>query len=390
MTTAKQTKENYIANATANDKQYIKEIAFILDRAEETSFSVSMQLDLHGNKRNDQNEIYRERMTDSDVCVLLDSFKQNTFITGLNLGYNNIGDEGAVAIEKYLSETNALKTLILSYNSIGPVGAERIAKGLQLNDSLISLQLDGNKFGNDGGMAIAGALQVNDCLEELDLNDTDMTTQTVIAFTTVLKSNRGLLNVHLGRPLLTSQQEETTVHIAKMLEVNTRLTELHITKHGMMNFGAEQLMDHLKHNTVLLHLDLSCNRISRDGIKCIADYLGTNPQLQVLNLAYNRAEDDGAKYLAEALRSNMSLLTLVLCSNTLTDDGLCALAKTVQSGNQYLRQLYIWGNKIGIPAAQAFMELTDSNVPRLMPDDTDVRAYVVDGQPYLARLASPY
>lgn len=389
MTTAKQTKDNYISFAETSSKQYIKEIAFILDRAEEND-RVSMQLDLHGNKRNDRNEMYRERMTDDDLCTLLSSLKSNTFITGINVGYNHIGDVGAAAIEKYLSETNALKTLILSYNEIGARGAEHIAKGLQLNDSLTCLKLDGNKFGNDGGMAVAGALQVNDSLEELDLNDTDMSTQTVIAFTTVLKSNRGLLSVHLGRPILTSTQEETTVHIAKMLEVNTRLKELHITKHDMRNYGAGQLMDHVKHNTTILHLDLSCNRISRDGIACIANYLAKNPQLQILNLAYNRAEDDGAKSLAEALKSNMSLTTLVLCSNTLTDDGLCALATVLQKGNQYLRQLFIWGNKIGIPAAQAFMELTDGAVPRLMPDDTDVRAYVVDDLPYLARLASPY
>ena len=108
-----------------------------------------------------------------------------------------------------------------------------------------------------------------------------------------------------------------------------------------------------------------------------------------LNLAYNRVEDQGAIWLSEALDTNVSLTTLVICSNSLTDVGLCAIAKLLHT-NPTVTKLYIWGNKIGEGAARAFMELTQGDFPRLLADDIDVRAYVVDDVPYLARVSSPY
>lgn len=391
--TAEETKRNYLNHAEQLGGKCLPEVIIMLDLADdvgEENGASCMSLDLHGNKRNVQNEMYRDRISDEAVSLLVKPLMDhNIFIVGLNLGYNLITGEGAAVIGKYLEVTNALKTLILSYNDIDAAGAAAIAKGLQMNDSLTELRLDGNKFGNEGGMAIAGALQVNDTLSILNMDDTDLTAQTLVAFTTVLKTHRSLLNIHLGRPLLKSLQEETTVHIGKMLETNNCLQEIHITKHGMCNSGAQQLMKFISDNMYLLHLDLSCNSISRDGIKAIAEYLGRSPQLEVLNLGYNRAEDDGAIDIAEALRSNMNLKTLVLCSNSLSDFGLCALAKVLKNTTA-LQQLFIWGNKFGNDASQAFMDLTVGEVPRLAPEDTDVRAYVVDGVPCLARLASPY
>lgn len=396
MSDAETTKNIYMKAASEQGKEINKEILFLIDRAdaEDSIHSICIEsgfnLRLHGNKRNERNEMYREKVDDEEVQVLYLTLKTNTFITGLDLGYNVITDDGAATLGNLLQETHALQLLILSYNDFGVKGTTEIAKGLQMNETLKVLKLDGNKCGVYGGMAIAGALQVNMTLEELNLNNTEQGTQSIVAFTTVLKANGSLKCLDLGRPLLHTQQEETTVHVAKMLEVNIRINEIHLSKHSMVNFGAERLMEHIADNIALLHVDLSCNRISRDGIKCIAKYLKGNPPLQILNLAYNRAEDDGALYLSDALASgNFSLLTLVLCSNTLTDKGLCALAKSLYS-NATLRQLYIWGNSIEAAASQAFLELTQGVVPRLDVGDTDVRAYVVDDVPYLARVASPY
>ena len=45
-------------------------------------------------------------------------------------------------------------------------------------------------------------------------------TESVIAFATVLNNNRTLKALNLNRPILFSEQEETTIHFAKMLKVN--------------------------------------------------------------------------------------------------------------------------------------------------------------------------
>lgn len=51
-------------------------------------------------------------------------------------------------------------------------------------------------------------------------------------------------------------QEETTVHVAKMLKVNVRLREIHLTHYDMRDFGAERLKENLTDNLTLTHLDL--------------------------------------------------------------------------------------------------------------------------------------
>ncbi|MBO8711895.1 hypothetical protein INP24_14275, partial [Staphylococcus aureus] len=83
---------------------------------------------------------------------------------------------------------------------------------LHKNAGLKALRLNGNKIGNRGGMFFAQMLQINTTLEALDLGDTDLTTESVIALATVLTANKTLKALNVNRPLLFSEQEETTVH----------------------------------------------------------------------------------------------------------------------------------------------------------------------------------
>ena len=57
----------------------------------------------------------------------------------LNLGANEIGDEGAAAIAKALEVNKTLTELILWGNEIGDEGASALAKGLTVNATLHSL-----------------------------------------------------------------------------------------------------------------------------------------------------------------------------------------------------------------------------------------------------------
>ena len=92
---------------------------------------------------------------------------------------------------------------------------------------------------------------------------------------------------------------------------------------------------------------------------------------------------------------------LRVCHNSIGDKGLCSLANALKTANSTLTHAYIWGNKIGEPTCnvshantiiaknsnfifiQAYRELLESE--RLLPDNTDVRPYEVDGVNYLAR-----
>ncbi|XP_071839867.1 leucine-rich repeat-containing protein 34-like isoform X1 [Apostichopus japonicus] len=355
------------------EDQIVRELQYLDPREE-------MHLQLPGN-----NYLLTDtRLIDDDAFHLYKTLVNNTYVVSLDLRYNELTDNGAIHMSKLLEETCALKFLSLMSNSLTSEGINLIAKGLQINDTLLTLKLNGNKFGGKGGMALAGALQVNKCLEDLDIGDSDQDTQSMIAFATVLNFNATLKAFCINRPLLFSYQEETTVHYAKMLQVNSTLTELHLQKCDIRDFGAERLAETLVENVALKYLDLACNRIARDGAKSISKILRQNTPLEVLDLSSNRIEDDGAMFLSDAIaNANTHLTTLVIGHNSINGTGLCAVAKAMEMKGNF-KSVFIWGNNLEEDACVAFNDLVKSG--RLDPKLTDVNPYTVDGRVYLSEL----
>ncbi|KAM7390063.1 hypothetical protein PAMA_008301 [Pampus argenteus] len=270
------------------------------------------------------------------------------------------------------------------YNNIQTDGAEALAHSLQGNSTLLSLRLSGNKIGKNGAMHLASMLQVNDTLQELELADCDQSTQSMIALTIMLKSNKTLRSVDLSRPLLFSHQEEWAVHLSEMLVVNSSLVELHLGKMGMTDTGMERLAEGLQLNHSLRYLDLRCNRVTRDGVRHLADVLKKNPTLEVIDLSANCIEDEGAVYLSEAVAwPGCMLRELSVSRNNIRTEGLLSLAHALKA-NVPLTHIYIWGNHLEEPVCQAFKELITSG--RLLPEQTDVSAYEVDGRVFLAEV----
>ena len=90
------------------------------------------------------------------------TIRVNRALISANLDYNDIGDEGAIAISAALESNTTLEDLSLkSYSSgakITAVGAQAIAKMLVVNRALTSLDLRQNAIGVGGAEAIAAAL----------------------------------------------------------------------------------------------------------------------------------------------------------------------------------------------------------------------------------------
>ncbi|XP_040284136.1 leucine-rich repeat-containing protein 34 [Bufo bufo] len=325
-----------------------------------------------------------KRVTDEDFLAISRVLKQNSYITNLDLRFNNLTNNGAVNITRFLQDSCSIFHLNLMGNDIETDGAEEIAKALHRNDTLRSLRMTGNKIGNKGGMFFAAMLQINSTLEELDLGDCNLGIQCLIAFASVLKQNNSIRSINLNRPLFYVLQEDTSIHLALMLKVNNTLQEIHLSKHDMTDSGVERLCEALHENQTLKYLDLSCNKITRDGVKCLAELLKKNTTLEILDLTSNRMEDEGAIYLTKAIQSyNSRLKALAIVSNNITGQGLKALAAAIKL-NQGLQYIYIWGNILDEEASTAFSELLLSG--RLNTSSTDVRPYMVDGRVYLAEL----
>ncbi|XP_070709093.1 leucine-rich repeat-containing protein 34 [Pempheris klunzingeri] len=350
----------------------------ILQVLEETTAAEDVTLKLAGN-----NLLRRvQRLDDGDVLALSTCLRNNRCVTGLDVGYNNITDEGVGHLADFLQDGSALRSLDLTFNDIHTDGAEVLANSLQCNSTLLSLRLSGNKIGNRGAMHLARMLQVNTTLKELEVADCDLATQSVVALAIVLKSNKTLCSVDVSRPLLFSHQEEWATHFSQMLAVNGSLVELHLGKMGLTDTGMERLTQGLWLNRSLRYLDLRCNRVTRDGVRHLAAVLKQNPTLEIVDLSANRIEDEGAVCLSEAVAwPGCALRELSVISNNIRTEGLLSLAQAM-TVNTTLDHMYIWGNRLEEPVCQAFRELIASG--RLPPGNTDVSAYEVDGRVFLA------
>ncbi|XP_048867187.1 leucine-rich repeat-containing protein 34 [Brienomyrus brachyistius] len=324
------------------------------------------------------------RLRDDDVLALCVTLRQDVTVAGLDLRYNRVTDEGAQHLADLLQHNVAIEHLDLMCNDIEAEGAELLANSLHGNSTLRSLRMAGNKIASRGSMRFAAMLQVNSTLRALDMSDCDLDTQSLIGFTIVLSTNKSIQAVDLSRPLLFSHQEETMVHLARMLQVNQHLQELHLGQHGMTDSGVERLCEALRRNSVLRYLDLRCNCITRDGAKCLAEILRHNSTLEILDLSSNRIEDDGAGHLSKAIaQHNRSLRALSVTSNSIASRGLLLLTEAMQV-NPSLSHIYIWGNKLEEPLCTAVSSLLQSG--RLCQEATDVSLYEVDGQQCLAEV----
>jgi internalin A len=228
------------------------------------------------------------------VKALAGRLAELTQLTSLNMGYNEIGDEGAAA----LAPLTQLTSLDLVGNDIGAKGAVALAVLSQLT----SLDLGHNKIGAEGAAALAALTQ--------------------------------LTTLNLG-------YNEIGDKGASSLAALTQLTSLDL---GHNKIGAEGASS-LAALTQLTFLDLEFNQIGAEG----ASYLAALTQLTSLGLGGNQIGDEGASSLAALTQ----LTSLNLGGNQIGDKGASSLVALTQ-----LTYLSLWANKIGAAGASSLAALT--------------------------------
>jgi len=67
--------------------------------------------------------------------------KANTTLTSVNLSYNGLSDDGAVALGRYVRVNNTLVVLDVTNNRISAIGAKAFASGLKKNERLEILRV---------------------------------------------------------------------------------------------------------------------------------------------------------------------------------------------------------------------------------------------------------
>merc|ERR1719231_1515496 len=136
-------------------------------------------------------EIYDATLGDLSVLFLAKCLRFNTVLRSVNLGYNNIGAQGASALAAVLKEMK-ISELNLEGNSIGGYyddedefvstteGITALCEGLK-KSSVTSLNLRYNEIGPKEGAALAEGLKGNSTLQSLVLRNNPIRDQGVSA-----------------------------------------------------------------------------------------------------------------------------------------------------------------------------------------------------------------
>mmetsp|Transcript_5234 Transcript_5234/g.11448 ORF Transcript_5234/g.11448 Transcript_5234/m.11448 type:complete len:1188 (+) Transcript_5234:1048-4611(+) len=95
---------------------------------------------------------------DSAIAIA-DALAINSTLRTLNLGYNSFGDMPAQILGKTLKINVGLTHLDLEYNSLTPKAATVLANAIAFNETLLKLNINGNTLGKIGAQALVAAIQ---------------------------------------------------------------------------------------------------------------------------------------------------------------------------------------------------------------------------------------
>jgi len=274
-----------------------------------------------------------------------------TYLTHLDLRNNNIGNDGAISIAQHVTgltyldlrnnnlsdegvrDINNLPHLThldLGHNNIGTDGIVAITEHLT---GLTSLELGNNNIGSDGAISIAKNLTG---LTNLNIGQNDIGDEGANA----ISSLSGLASLNLARNNIGN---DGVVSIAKHL---SGLTNLYLWYNNISVDGVISIAEYL---TDLTHLELRGNMIDAEGAMAISVLTG----LTRLNLMGNNIGTDGAVSIAKHL-TNLSHLDLG--NNDIGTDGAVSIANHLTD----LIHLDLEGNKIGDDGAVSIAKhLTD-------------------------------
>jgi Ran GTPase-activating protein (RanGAP) involved in mRNA processing and transport len=96
--------------------------------------------------------------------------KSNTTLTELDLSWNGIRLESAIAIAEALDGNSTLKTLLLGYNSFGDMPSQVLGRALKTNTGLTLLDLEYNSINPKAATVLANAISFNETLLKLNIN----------------------------------------------------------------------------------------------------------------------------------------------------------------------------------------------------------------------------
>lgn len=328
-----------------------------------------------------------QRLLDMDVQMLVKALVKGHPFTVFDLSYNYLGRGAAQALSTLLSRDKFLEVIDLSNNDLDEQGAALICTALQGNSTLQELRLSGNTLRGGGGMCVAELLQTNQTLRRLELHNCGFDTECLVALATVLHNQKSIEVLGLSRPAsLSYLMEEPTAHFARMLAVNSTLTDIDLSKTPMRDKGLHLLScGLLRAGTAasVRALRLQCNHICLSDAACVEAFtellLSSSCPLTTLELGANRLNNEGALVLSEIMQGNTTLVKLGIGANSIQSRGLCALGPALAQ-HSTLRQATVWGNRFDSAACASWLGALDALSLDISVQEVDGSFHVVDAR----------
>ena len=182
-----------------------------------------------------------------------------------------------------------------------------------------TLKLAFNELKDDGAIIISRFLSQFPTLTSLDLGMDD--NPLTISFATILQSSLRSFLQHLKcmRLLVTTYRtgfngigDAGAAALANSLSTNSTLKVLHLSGNSITFTGFEALSKALELNTTLVSIYLSGNSGNSNGAAALADSICKNKSLKALCMNGNNVRDTGALSIGNMLRSNRALTHLNL------------------------------------------------------------------------------
>lgn len=218
----------------------------------------------------------------------------------LQLRNHNVTDKGAFKLASALGGPagDELQVLDLGGNQIGDQGACELAKALLIpNGVLRTLDLSKNSVGDAGAMELAKVVESHQDLEELVLSSNTINLKGAGALAEAVAGHRGLKALALdGNPFGTIGARA----FAECLQ-GGNLVDLSLSSCRINDVGAQALADGLLRHPSTRTIRLGSNFITNVGAEHFAAVLSQSPGLRHLGMELNDIDDGGLLCLVKAL-----------------------------------------------------------------------------------------
>jgi Ran GTPase-activating protein (RanGAP) involved in mRNA processing and transport len=327
-------------------------------------------------------DLSQRGLVPSDARLVKMALFQNSNLSVLKLGYNNLGDEGIETLAAGIAAHKALASLDLGFNNVGDQGCRALSTALISSScssgSLHTLYLAGNVFGEDGARAISDVIRNGPSIKRLHLTGNRIGPDGVKAIAEAVMGGGessmdqdDSLDVEMHPPLDTLSLDlpagvqelflagtgmgpSGSVSVARMLETSKTMRIISLANCDIGDTELKTLAASIKNNRETLPLEalhLSFNKITCKGLDSLMNAIWGSHTIRELLLDNNKLGDRGAEQVAAILPNIKTLEVLDVGFNSIKSGGMRTLMRVVAE-THHLVSLSVSGNPIDTAAAK--------------------------------------